>query len=275
MPSIVDKLRGAADQLGLSTDHQGVIAQWFEQLRANAGDAPLTTAVAVDSDFDELVCFVGGATAVAEPLVRDVMDATGAAASERTLLARTRKALGPAQLGTWLAAGAAGFDAGWWFEQTRPTREVRTIVPASAAAGLVWDWADDVGTAACCGLRRAINADTPFTEVALPLPADKRSDAIEQASAILGMDSFGADVLACVQDIERLALSVRLLEEGITRLALVVTDPPTGLSFADAGRLDEARLSKFANAVGGRRRRVEIARTNRGLQVETRFQLGA
>jgi len=202
------------------------------------------------------------------------MDATGATAGERALLDRARNKLGPKQLGTWLAAGSAGFDAGWYIDQRLGCEPVRTIVPASAAAGLVWDWADDVGATVCCQLRRSINADTPFTDVSLLLPPDRRNNAVDQACSLLGMEPFGDAVPGCVAEIDGVAVSVRLLEEGIGALALAVIAPPAAFSFTAALKMAGGdRFDPFAQRLNGRRTRVEIARTNRGLQLGARYNL--
>jgi len=265
------------DQLG--AEHWAIIADWLQQLKANAGDATLDIAAAVPNSFDRFTCLVSGAAEAVGPLAHDVLEATGAAPSESDLLTRAQRKLRLKRLGTWLEATEAGFDAGWWTAQSKRIDDVRTIVPNSAAAELLWDWADDHGAQFCCWLRRAINPATPYTEVAVTFTEDatKRWASVEDASGILGMDSFPQAVAPLVEEApaEKVALSVRLLEEGITRLAIVLLEPSpeTVTRAADLVSLDTQIADELGNAVGGAIARLEIAQTNAGLQLDLRYDL--
>lgn len=274
---LVSRISRGATCVGLADEHQQILTQWLEQLLGATNPAEVQLNVAVPATFDRLVCTVSGTPPTLGSIPHDVLEATGASAMETALLTRALNELAPARVGAWLEVCAEGLDAGWWLAPHAKLDAVREVVPDSTAAGLLWDWAEEHNVSHCAELRRAVNPLTPYTEVGLALPGADYWGAVEEAAGVLGIDPFGADVVGVVEAAtSEKRLLVQLLDEGITRLGIVVTGAePSLLSRAQPlGQLDVAAANELATTTGGVLDRMEIAHTHGGLTLGLSFRLG-
>ncbi len=163
--------------------------------------------------------------------------------------------MAPALLGPWLEVSPLGVDGGWQVPVELNLSIAAEFAPPSEALTALLAWADTCGVQHCTGLKRAVGAAAPYTEMVVPLP---QGDALHQMTAfLLAAETMGAPTppesvrRAIMRQVQGpMALSVWLLGEGLGKLGIMLPFPDAELveSLLPTGT-DRAALLKFQNAL--------------------------
>jgi len=231
------------------------LARWMEMVTPTAAGAP-TADVKCGASTDAAMITTTWRISAEAQRIRPRLDTYfadfGADEGEAARLDATLEMLGPTRAGIWIEMGDDALDTGWFLDEPFDVTKVFAVAGGGALGQKALGWAQRHGVARTVYLARSLGAKKPYHDLFLEAPG------IDAALELLGALDLPPPN-ARVEDGLRSAatssagVSVRLTEQGLTRVGLLGRRPSTNavLSLlATRDQRDPKLLAAFEGVLG-------------------------
>ena len=231
------------------------LGRWMEIVTPTEGDAPATD-VSYGASTDAAMVTTtwrisAGAERIRPGLERYFAD-FGADDMEPARLDATLEMLGAQRTGIWIEMGDDAIDTGWFLDEPLDVTKVFAVAGGGSLGQQALAWAQRHGVTRTAYVARSLGAKKPYHDIFLEAPG------VDAAIELVCSFDLPAPNVLVEDGLRRAAaatagLSVRLTEQGLTRVGVLGRRPPTDavLSLlATRDQRDPKLLAAFEGALG-------------------------